>query len=70
MNPGQYIWHTKHQDLPVTVIRSLGKGPDGKTYVQIEGSNTGIPADQLYPATPPNPRGYSFSHWLKSLLRL
>ena len=68
MTPGKYIWHTKHADTPVTVIRILGKGPDGRTYVQIEGTNTGIPQDELSPAQ--KPRGYSFSHWLRSLLRL
>lgn len=53
--PGNYIWKTKHHDQPVTVIRTLGTGPDGRTYVQIEGTNTGVPLDELQLAKQPSP---------------
>ena len=68
MTPGRYIWHTQDSDTPVTVIRTLGKGSDGRTYVQIEGTSTGIPADELTKA--PEPRGYSLRDWIRSTLRL
>ena len=47
IEPGQYIWRTNNTDFPVTVIESLGKGPDGRSYVKIVGSTTAIPADEL-----------------------
>jgi len=47
IEPGQYIWRSKDTDFPVTVIESIGKGPDGRFYVKIADSNTSVPADEL-----------------------
>lgn len=47
IEPGKYIWRTNQTDFPVTVIESLGSGPDGRSYVKIAGSTTAIPADEL-----------------------
>lgn len=47
LNPGQYIWRTKDADYPVTVVEFLGRGPDGREYAKINGSNTAIPVDEL-----------------------
>lgn len=47
VKPGKYIWKSKTADMPVTVIESLGKGSDGRTYVKIENSNTAVPIDEL-----------------------
>lgn len=44
--PGNYIWHGKDHDQEVKVIKSLGEGSDGRIYVQIEGTNVGIPWDE------------------------
>jgi hypothetical protein len=45
----KYIWRAKDGDHIVEVIKILGKGSDGLVYVQIEGSNTGIPFNELKP---------------------
>jgi len=47
IEPGQYIWRSKETDFPVTVIESIGKGPDGRSYVKIADSTTAVPADEL-----------------------
>jgi hypothetical protein len=41
------IWKNKDFDQPVKVVRDLGIGPDGRRYVQVQGSNTGIPIDEI-----------------------
>lgn len=41
------VWKNKDHDEPVVVTGSLGKGPDGREYLSIEGSATGIPADEV-----------------------
>jgi peptide deformylase len=41
------VWHTGGVDIPVLVTGSLGIGPDKKEYFAIDGSSSGIPADQL-----------------------
>lgn len=43
---GHYIWQSKTGDQPVVVVSVLGVGPDERIYVQIEGSQTGIPFDE------------------------
>lgn len=47
IEPGEYIWRSKDTDYPVTVVESVGKGPDGRFYVRIADSTTAIPADEL-----------------------
>lgn len=47
LNPGPYIWRTKDTDYPVTVEEFLGKGPDGREYARIAGTNTAVPVDEL-----------------------
>lgn len=44
---GRYIWRNDRADLPVNVIGLFGMGSDGRFYVQIEGSTSAIPADEL-----------------------
>jgi len=41
------IWKNKDPDQPVKVMSKLGQGSDGKNYVKIEGSETGVPVDEL-----------------------
>ena len=41
------IWHLPGSDHPVKVKQYLGVGPDGREYVSIKGSTTGIPLDEL-----------------------
>lgn len=43
----QAVWRNKDHDQPVTVIGDLGAGPDGRRYKQIEGSDSGVPEDEL-----------------------
>jgi hypothetical protein len=45
--PFEAVWHSAGSDRPVRVVGSLGLGPDGKEYLQIEGTNTGIDADKI-----------------------
>lgn len=47
MKPGEYIWATKDSDLPVTVIGSAGKGPDGRMYAKLANTETAVPVDEL-----------------------
>lgn len=44
---GPAIWRGKIADQDVVVNGYLGIGPDGKHYVSIEGSQTGVPAGEL-----------------------
>lgn len=41
------MWITKHADRPVVVVSLLGTGPDGRDYVAIKDSTTGVPVDEL-----------------------
>lgn len=41
------IWRNKDHDRPVSVIGDLGAGPDGRPYMRIAGSETGVPQDEL-----------------------
>jgi hypothetical protein len=44
--PVYALWHNGDHDEPVTITKVLGK-QDGVVYYAIEGSQTGIPADQV-----------------------
>lgn len=46
IEPGAYIWTTKNLDLVITIMDTLGEGPDGRLYVKIKESDTGIPFDE------------------------
>lgn len=46
MKPGKYIWRNKDHDQVVEVEGVMGKGPDGRVYLKIKDSTTGVPADQ------------------------
>ena len=48
MKPGKYIWRKRDGDYPVTVLESFGV-MDGREYVRVEGSSTGIPFDECIP---------------------
>ena len=41
------IWKAKDGDYPVTIAGDLGVGPDGKRYVAVESTCTGIPREEL-----------------------
>lgn len=41
------VHHAEAHDIPVTVIGSYGLGDDKREYLKIEGSDTGIPRDEL-----------------------
>jgi hypothetical protein len=45
MIPGNYVWRKRDGDYPITVTESLGI-VDGREYVKVEGSSTGIPFDE------------------------
>jgi hypothetical protein len=45
VNRGKAIWHAKEGDQPVVIVGYLGES-NGRHYVQIEGSDTGIPLDE------------------------
>jgi len=47
LDVGPYIWRSKDKDYPVVVLSFLGKGPDGREYAKIAGSNTAVPIDEL-----------------------
>ena len=42
------IWVSGGGDRRVRVLRLLGRGPDGRDYVRVAGTATGIPLDELY----------------------
>ena len=44
---GEAIWDNGGVDYPVNIIGSAGSGKDGRQYVNIEGSNTAIPLDEI-----------------------
>lgn len=46
---GEAIWKANDGDIPVRISKYLGKGPDGRHYVQTDNpdSRGGIPLDQL-----------------------
>lgn len=41
------IWKSKDSDHCVTVMGDLGVGPDGRHYVSVRDTLTGIPLDEL-----------------------
>ncbi len=45
--PGWYLWRNKDSNVRVFVTGYLGLGSDGKHYMAVDGSVTGIPFDQL-----------------------
>lgn len=47
MELGEYTWKAKDADYPVTVLEFLGKGPDGREYARVAGSNSAVPVDEL-----------------------
>lgn len=49
---GPAIWHAKESDEPVHVLGYLGRGNDGREYVQIDGSTSGIPIDEVFLPAP------------------
>jgi hypothetical protein len=53
VKPGQYIWRAKDHDQLVVVEAVLGE-VEGRIYVKIQGSNTGIPFDECRPVKPAN----------------
>lgn len=59
----KYIWMNKESDQIVTVVAELGIGTDGRRYVKIEGSNTGIPFDELVPL---DSRGRPHGPWAEN----
>ncbi len=44
---GQATWRNNDSDSPVVITGYKGKGPDGRDYMSIEGSETGIPFDEI-----------------------
>ncbi len=50
--PGtQAVWrNATNNDWLIDVIGVLGPGPDGRIYYQVAGTNTGIPADEIFNA--------------------
>jgi hypothetical protein len=40
-------WRNKDHDQPVKVTGEAGTGPDGRRYLKIEGSDTGVPEDEV-----------------------
>lgn len=48
MKKSQYYWKSPTGDIPIKVLSELGTGPDGREYLQVEGSSTGIPASECY----------------------
>lgn len=53
VKPGQYIWRAKDHDQLVVVEGVMGE-VQGRIYVKIQGSNTGIPFDECRPIKPAN----------------
>jgi len=47
VQPVSATWKAAEGDIPVKITDYKGKGPDGKDYFGIEGSETGIPMDDL-----------------------
>lgn len=45
---GPAVWRAHDSDLPIVVTGELGPGPDGRIYLSIEGSGTGVPADEVH----------------------
>jgi len=41
------VWRTVDGDRDVFVLDYLGKGSDGRRYVSVQGSNAGVPLDEL-----------------------
>ena len=49
------IWHANGKDRPVVVLRYLGESHDGRKYVSVQGSQTGLPLDELRFINPDDP---------------
>jgi hypothetical protein len=48
--PRNAIWKSQGPmgaDQPIVVTGELGEGPDGRMYLKIEGTNMGVPADEV-----------------------
>lgn len=41
------VWHASDGDRPVVVVGSKGIGADGREYLDVAGTTTGIPADEV-----------------------
>jgi hypothetical protein len=41
------LWRSKNGNCPLTVAGDLSVAPDGRRYVSVENTQTGIPADEL-----------------------
>lgn len=41
------IWKSKDGDHSVTIVGDFGLGPDGRHYVSVRDTLTGIPLDEL-----------------------
>lgn len=41
------VWQTSSGDIPINVLGYWGLSDDGKVYVRVEGSNAGIPLEQI-----------------------
>lgn len=41
------VWKSKDGDHNVTVLGDLGLGPDGRRYVAVQDTLTGLPLDEL-----------------------
>ncbi len=54
---GEAMWRSKAgDDIPIEVIGTYGRDDKGREYLKVEGSNTGIPGDEVefnQPATTP-----------------
>jgi hypothetical protein len=46
VQPRRAVWRNKDHDQPVTVTGEAG-AHDGRRYLKIEGSETGVPEDEL-----------------------
>lgn len=47
---GSATWKTRDADYPINITGFAGRGPDGKIYVNVEGTDTAIPLDEIqYP---------------------
>lgn len=44
---GEAIWRSKEGDQPIAVTGDMGVGPDGRRYVSVSGSKTGVPLDEI-----------------------
>lgn len=45
--PRSAVWKNKDHDQPVIVIGELGQGPDERRYFKVQGTETGVPENEL-----------------------